>query len=381
MVIDDLGRRHVCDLLLDQNFYRTPETRYAGKLPKSCRQLIGPRFALMRAEFAAARRTPRGGEVKCILVFIGGMDAGDVTSYILRALSEGLSGRPAINVAIGANHPQRAAIQAHCDAMDDWTCHVQTNHMAHLLAAADLVIGSGGTNTWERMTVGVPALALCIAENQRALLDECAATGLLSVPDDDALSDVALLRMHVNSMLKNQRQRHHFAVAGMALVDGLGAARVARAVAMLQPVVVRPATAADSDMLLAWRNHDSIRAVSRSRETIGRNAHRNWYERVLADPTRSLLVGECDRRPIGCVRFDEKAPDSAEISIFVAPDAIGAGAGTNLLAAAETWLERNRPHVATIDAEVLGGNVASTRLFERAGYQLDDVRYSKGLHI
>lgn len=380
VVIDDLARPHDCDMLLDQNFYRTPARRYAGKLASATRELVGPRFALIRPEFAAQRRQPRIGPVSRILVFVGGMDAGDATSLVLKALDAPLPGHPAIDVVIGGSHPRREAIESLCLARG-WTCHVQTSRMAELLAAADLVIGSGGTNTWERMTVGVPTLALCIAENQRALLDECAAAGLLYVADESALSDPVVLRTHILALMGNSRLRQQMALAGMELVDGQGAARVARAVSMLEPIVVRRATLADSAMLFAWRNHESIRAVSRNSDLIATSAHDVWFAKVLADSSRSLLVGERSGLPIGCVRFDENGPDSVEISIYLAPDAIGTGAGNSLLAASEAWLAANRPHIARIDAEVLGGNAASSHLFERAGYRPDAMHYSKGLHI
>src|SRR5690606_21223182 len=126
-----------------------PARRYAGKLASVTRELVGPRFALIRPEFAALRRQPQIGAVTRLLVFVGGMDAGDTTSHVLRALDAPLPGNPAIDVVIGGSHPRREAIEALCLARD-CTCYVQTDRMAELLAAADLVVGSGGTNTWER---------------------------------------------------------------------------------------------------------------------------------------------------------------------------------------------------------------------------------------
>jgi len=55
MVIDDLADRiHDCDLLLDQNLGREPRD-YAGLVPDCSAILVGPRFALLRPEFAALR--------------------------------------------------------------------------------------------------------------------------------------------------------------------------------------------------------------------------------------------------------------------------------------------------------------------------------------
>ena len=77
MVIDDLANRHHdCEMLLDQNWFDDKESRYRGLVPAGCTQLFGPEYALLRPEFAEARKNlkPRTGEVKRIFVFFGGAD-------------------------------------------------------------------------------------------------------------------------------------------------------------------------------------------------------------------------------------------------------------------------------------------------------------------
>lgn len=76
-VIDDLAnRRHDCDVLLDQNFYRHMQHRYDGLVPTTCRLLLGPQYALLREEFYRVRETMRvrDGSLRRILVFYGGSD-------------------------------------------------------------------------------------------------------------------------------------------------------------------------------------------------------------------------------------------------------------------------------------------------------------------
>ena len=49
--------------------------------------------------------------------------------------------------------------------------------MASLMAAADLFIGAGGTSSWERCCIGLPALVIATADNQIAQAEALARAG------------------------------------------------------------------------------------------------------------------------------------------------------------------------------------------------------------
>ena len=57
LAIDDLANRaHDCDVLHDQNWFgEETGSRYWNLVPSSCRQLLGPRFALMHPAYASLR--------------------------------------------------------------------------------------------------------------------------------------------------------------------------------------------------------------------------------------------------------------------------------------------------------------------------------------
>jgi hypothetical protein len=62
MAIDDLAdRAHDADLLLDQSDPTETAARYHGLVTRSCVLLLGPRYALLRSEFARLGGGPRGG--------------------------------------------------------------------------------------------------------------------------------------------------------------------------------------------------------------------------------------------------------------------------------------------------------------------------------
>lgn len=376
LAIDDLADRpHDCDALLDQNLYAGMHARYDGLVPDGCIRLLGPRHALLRPEFAAARdrlRT-RGDEVRRVLVFYGGVDAANLTTRALDAL-DAIAAEVDVDVVIGATHPDRDAIVARCGRRARTTCHVQASDMAGLIADADVGIGAAGVATWERCALGLPALAVAVAANQRVLLRDAARAGLVLGPDIDP-ADTGALALHLRALLGNAALRAHLSRQGLDAVDALGAGRVARLMSRPE-VTVRPATDADSDDLLAWRNAPEVRRFSRSDRPIDRDEHRRWMTATLAAPDRLLLIGQTGGVPVGVVRYDVSG-DRAEVSIYLAPGRAGRGIGGALLAAAERWLSVRRPEVETVVAEVIADNVASQRLFTGCGFEKLACRYRK----
>jgi UDP-2,4-diacetamido-2,4,6-trideoxy-beta-L-altropyranose hydrolase len=375
MALDDLGRRHDCDLLLDANHDPAAAQRYAPSEARGARLLLGPAYALLRPEFLALRPgvAVRAGPAHRLFVFLGGMDADNATGRVLEAVAR-LPAPPAVDVVIGPAHPARAAIEAACAAHPQWSCHVQPPDIARLMAQADAAVGAGGGATLERCCLGLPTLALALAENQRRVLGPAAAAGLVLVPDG-GFPDTELLAAHIAALLHNAALRARVSAAGMEMVDGRGADRVAAALAA-PAVRVRRARPDDRERLHAWRNAPAVRAVSRHPEPISPEEHRRWFDAVLAANDRVLLVGEDAQGPVGVVRFD-LADDVAEVSIHLAPERMGQGAGAGLLQAAEAWLARERPLTAELQAEVLAGNDASMALFGRSGYLPSRQRFSK----
>ena len=182
MVIDDLANRpHDCDFLLDQNLYENMNERYRGLVSEHCRLFLGPEYALIRKEFREAKKKmkPRTGEVKRILIFMGGTDPTNETTKALKAVM--MLGRLeiAVDVVVGAQNPHRHQIEEMCRQMPNTRFHLQTDRMAELMAEADLAIGGGGTTTWERCFMELPSLVVSVAKNQKAAAEYLRRTGAI----------------------------------------------------------------------------------------------------------------------------------------------------------------------------------------------------------
>lgn len=182
MVIDDLAnRKHNCDILLDQNYYCDMDVRYTGLVPSHCRLLLGPQNALLREEFYESRKKMRirDGNIKNILVFFGGSDLTNETMKALKALKSLHRNDIQVNVVVGVSNKNKESIAAYCLQHDHTHYFCQVNNMAELMNEADLAIGAGGTTTWERCFLGLPAIVIAIAENQVQICEDCSKLGII----------------------------------------------------------------------------------------------------------------------------------------------------------------------------------------------------------
>lgn len=229
--IDDLANRlHDCDLLLDQNFSGDLVNRYADLVPPACPMLMGPSYALLRPEFIEWRNKVkvRHGSVSRIFLFMGGADLTNVTSKVLRALGSARCADLAISVDVvtGQSNPHNPEIRALC-ALDGRLRHMeQVSNIAELMAGADLAIGATGASTWERAALGLPTLAVSVAENQREIAHFAAQMGVLTWLGDEQAVSIDDWVDSIDFALASPALLQSQASAGLALVDMLGVDRV-----------------------------------------------------------------------------------------------------------------------------------------------------------
>lgn len=380
MVIDDLADRlHDCDLLLDQNLYQAMETRYDNLVPSRCKKLLGPKYALLRPEFAAARRNlrQRDGQVRRVLVFFGGIDPTNETEKALKSLAVIADRQFEVAVVVGGGNLHKEQIQNFCAAHDGFHYHCQVDNMAELMMAADLAIGAGGSTSWERCSLGIPSIVTAVADNQKELAETGARNGLfLYVGEAHSVSSERLLNVLKFSMNFPETMQF-FSANGSATVDAKGANRVVNLI--IPPLIIlRRASLEDCDPIYEWRNAQETRRYIFNAEPIPLEAHRDWYLKTLENPNRILLIGEIDNKPVGVLRYDFTDKE-ALVSVYLVPGGQGQGVGSQLLRCGSQWVRENYPHISFINAEIFRENIASLRAFESAGYKEHHLIFQEAL--
>ena len=226
MCIDDLADRpHDCDLLLDQSLGRCNQD-YLHLVPEPAKLLLGPKYALLRPEFAqwrdaslARRETP---QLRHILVTMGGVDADNVTGRVLATLQRAeTTSLDKITVVLGPHAPWREQVKKQAAGMPILT-QVLTgvDNMAELMASCDLAIGAGGSTTWERCALGVPSILFILAENQRNIGRSLHQSGAAFVIDAVKLSCVPI--RDVLRLCSNLGNLRNCVQACAAICDGTG---------------------------------------------------------------------------------------------------------------------------------------------------------------
>ncbi len=233
VAIDDLAdRRHHVDLLVDPGYLRRQE-HYAELIPAGCAVRLGPMHALVRPEFAAARRRAMSrranhAPVRRALVSLGLTDLGGVTERVVRTLQPGL-GDIRLDVVLGGEAPSLPWLTGAARTDRRLRLWVDTAEMASLMADADIAIGAGGSSVWERATVGLPTASVVLAENQRAMIDHMADAGLTLPLDAASAGFEPDLRAAWTSLVDDPYLRWRLTERAAETCDGHGADRVAEA--------------------------------------------------------------------------------------------------------------------------------------------------------
>lgn len=310
--------------------------------------LLGPRYQPLRREFWQPPPRATRERIERALVVFGGSDVRGLGQQVAEALI-------------------RSAVAPSVELVDG---SYTASGMRDAMEAADIAVSAGGQTLFELAAMGVPTVAITVADNQRENVAGWEAAGFVrsaGMWDDPGVVDRAVETAR-GFLGADARQRA--AESGSIAVDGMGALRVARHVLTsleASRLEVRHAGLSDEDDLLKLVNDPYVRGASFSTRSITPDEHAAWLADRLRDPHSLLLVAEDGEGLIGQFRFD-LAGQTATVSLSLSRRARGRGLGRPLLERALVELQAAHPEAARVRAEVRAENEPSRSLFLRAGF-------------
>jgi spore coat polysaccharide biosynthesis predicted glycosyltransferase SpsG len=215
VAVDDLRRDLAVDLLVDPSPGARPEWH------RSARYVVaGAPYALVDPWLCDLEAAVPGPTVERVLVAFDSDDhrvrGDEIAADLARALP-----RARVRLAGASRRSPARACAAH-----------GAHGLGAELAAADLVVCGGGVTLLEALTLGRPAVSVCLEEADRQSVDGAAEQGAVIVATPAGVVDQAV------ALARDPRRRAELACAARSLLDGLGASRVADEIARLCALVL-----------------------------------------------------------------------------------------------------------------------------------------------
>ena len=180
-------------------------------------------FSVLREQSLSRRKNP---ELKRILISLGGVDRTNVTGQMLDALSEStLPVSTELDIIMGSSAPYLDEVrQQAAQLLFNTTVSVNVQDMAERMVLADLAIGAVGSTSWERCCLGLPAILMVLAENQKSAAEALKRNGAVIITDSGVGVRTELDRLMNSDGTENRLTR--MIQLGSDLVQGDGCTRV-----------------------------------------------------------------------------------------------------------------------------------------------------------
>ena len=365
VALDDLNREHLAKIIIDQNFRNNYQSRYCSSV--NTVKLAGPRYAVLADTYKQQRQSApeylkRQQRIVCSF---GGSELKELFLKTAAALKNFNYPGWSCELIAGRSLGKDTDILA-IPTGPGFNIIPEVADLAQHFNTSQIALGAGGTMNWERLSAGIPSLVLTVADNQQEINSELSAAGLINYLGKTQDFEFSRLPQILTDFINDQELRLKLHRSGQALVDARGAGRICSHI-IAAMINFNNVTSADSLKILDWRNAEINRKYSINPEVISEAAHQNWFARVLSSETTELLIAEYHGEEIAVIRLDYQ--ENPEISIYLVPGFHGKGLGAAVLLAAESYIIKKK-QTQMITARILRQNIASRKVFEDAGYQL-----------
>ena len=332
--------------------------------------LLGPAYMPLRREFQGIADKAARESISTVMVTFGGDDSRNMTPKVLRMLAES---HPEFvkKVVIGHGFKNIEEIDGFKDKNTELILYPDAEEMKKVMLESDVAISAGGQTLYELARVGVPTLAIAVAENQMNNIRGWDKAGFIKYAawweDDGTLENISAGM----NLLKDRHVRDHMCKAGRTLVDGKGAERTIKKVMrhhIETSLVLRKARMDDAYTLFELSNDLEVRGNSFNPEKIEFEDHKKWLAGKLQDKNVLFLIAEENNNLVGQVRF-EMSEDEAVISISIAKSYRGLGIGCSIINEALSRLRLESPFIKVVKAYVKEQNTSSLNFFEKAGFK------------
>ena len=305
------------------------------------------------------------------MITLGGCDLKDTSSKLLAMLVDNY---PDLNkyvvIAKGFSASSINRIKKKKDNRTQLFYCLDSSAMKNLMQKSDISISAGGQTLYELARMGLPTIAICVADNQVKNCNGWLKKRFIEYAGDVQDKDLAKkVRISIRRM-EHKDFREKSSLAGQEKVDGKGAKRVVYYClneAFKNTIQLRKAKKTDVNLVYKLSNSKAVREVSFNPGKILLKDHVEWFSQKIKDKKCLFLIAEIKGKFLGQIRYDENGV-SALISISLDEKYRSSGVGSIVLRGSIQELKQLKPKLKLINAFVKESNVVSIKFFEKNNF-------------
>ncbi len=231
-VDDEAKKKFYADIIINQN-YGAENYKYK-LLNKDAGVLAGSKYILLRDEFLKKQKSGVNKEVKNILIIFGGSDFFNQSLRTLKVLKKYvIKNNINLNLVLNNNFKSLRSIKKESHGIKNIKLYFNVKSMAKLMNKMDMAISAAGSTVWELLYIGIPAILMITAENQKDIAFKLGRDGYVkNLGWYNKVSDNKILN-EVKALIDKHSKRLNFFNKGIKLIDGKGKERVLESFANL----------------------------------------------------------------------------------------------------------------------------------------------------
>lgn len=340
---------------------------------------LGPKYIPLRKEFWQSREKQIKSDIQSVLITFGGQDIENLTPRMLRLL---VRNQPDLKkkIVVGSGFKNLDLI---IEAKDDQTEIYRSPSSAEMLKImyeSDIAISTAGQTIYELARVGVPTIAISVADNQKNNLNGWIKEEFLTNEFSNETVNLENRLLVVFNNYSKREIRLKLSAVGRKKVDGLGARRIVQSV--LEQLIninggcyLRKALDSDSMTVYNLSTDRTVRLNSINQAPIKWQDHLQWYsEKINDEKCLFLLAFNGNDEFVGQVRFEIKN-ENALINISIDKNFRGKKLSSPLIIKSSFQFLIQKPNIKAILAYIRPTNTSSIKAFMKAAYIFSHEEY------
>jgi len=350
---------------------------------KHVKYLFGTKYALLKKEIINEKTVKINENIKSILITYGGSDPRKLTLPTLKVLNTNF---PYLfkRVIVDKSHPDLNYLIKLKTKKVEIIVSPKLNKLINAMKNSDIAVTAGGQTVLELLKLGIPTIAVVVADNQKLQIKGFLEKGAIFYAGD--WKNKNLMNEIVKSLkkLENFNIRKKNSIVGKKLIDGKGANRIFKIILnwlikkKTIKTVVRKVGIKDIRAILNISNQPEVRKSSFNSKLITLEQHKKWFYSKINDQNHLFFVAEFNKKVIGQIRLEmnNNNNNNSLISISVSNKYRKKRIGLNMFKYMIKYIKSRKLGIKSITAEIKKENTDSINFFRSIGF-----RYIKDISV